>query len=266
MRRIDTTQLSKYTTEQTYEFVAKARKKCAKIVDVEQSDHTHLIEQNMLFAISVAKQYFKYLSVNRYVSIDESDLIQEAYLGLCEAAPLFDENRGVKFISFAVIYIRNRIILALNEYRFVRVPANINSDFSKIDKFVNQFICKYECFPSFEEIISGTLCQELSVKAYLNRIDLISYDKPLFSDITYEETYDGSIIDNTEEIEYTKSKISSILSILPKDEATVVNLHFIELKSVSDIACVINRSEDTVKRKLKDGMKRLKKSLNNFKY
>lgn len=262
MRHLNTTQLSKYTTGQTYEFIAAARKRFEETIDPEKLTQNELIEKNMLFAISVAKQYFKYLTTYNYYSIDESDLIQEAYLGLCEAAPLFDESKGNKFISFAVIYIRNRIILALNEYKFVRVPVNVNTDLGKIHKFVNQFISKYELFPSYDDVLVGTGCQELSVKSYFNRIEMTSYDKPLFSDVTFEDSYDGGIKNNVEEIEYNKHKVSSILAMLPKDESTVFKLRFIESKSLSEIAFAINRTEDTVKRKLLDGMKRIKKLLN----
>lgn len=255
MRSIQTTQLSKYTSNETYEFIVKARERSSQIVDTVKLSQDHLIEKNMLFAISVAKQYFKYLS--KYSSISEADIIQEAYFGLCEAAPLYDKNRNIKFISFAVQFIRNRIIVSLNEYKFIRVPVNINGDLSRINKFVDKFILKEERFPSYEEILEGTNCPELSVKSYFSQAVMTSYDKPVFDDLTLDDTLDGGITFDTESTEYNKSKVTALLNNIPPDEANVIYKKFIELKPVDTIASEIHRSIHTVEHKLRLGMKKL---------
>lgn len=257
MRDLRTTQLSKYTSNETYEFIVRARQRTAQIVDVNKLSQDQLIEQNMLFAISVAKQYFKHLS--RYTSISEADLIQEAYFGLCEAAPIYDKTKNVKFISFAVPYIRNRIIISLNEYKFVRVPANINSDLSKINRFVNKFITKEERFPSYEEILEGVHCPKASVNAYFQQAVMISYDKPVFDDVFLDDTLDGGISIDIETKEYNQNLVKSLLNQIPPDEANVVYKRFIESKPVNIIAEEIKRSICTVEHKLRQAMKKLVK-------
>lgn len=85
-----------------------------------------LARANLRFVISVAKKY-----QNRGVSL--TDLIQEGNAGLVTAAEKFDPERGVKFISYAVWWIRQAILAALaNHGRSVRVPLNRASDLSRV--------------------------------------------------------------------------------------------------------------------------------------
>jgi RNA polymerase primary sigma factor len=85
-----------------------------------------LVRANLRFVISVAKKY-----QNRGVAL--IDLIQEGNVGLVTAARKFDVDQGVKFISYAVWWIRQAILAALaNQGRAVRVPLNRASDLARI--------------------------------------------------------------------------------------------------------------------------------------
>jgi len=85
-----------------------------------------LARANLRFVISVAKKY-----QNRGVSL--TDLIQEGNVGLVTAARKFDPEQGVKFISYAVWWIRQAILASLaNHGRSVRVPLNRASDLARI--------------------------------------------------------------------------------------------------------------------------------------
>lgn len=77
-----------------------------------------LVECNLRFAVQVAKQY-------QGMGLELEDLIQVANLGLFEAVERFDPSRGVKFISFAVWYVRAELQKALNDLsRVVRIPSH----------------------------------------------------------------------------------------------------------------------------------------------
>lgn len=77
-----------------------------------------LIAGNMRFVVKVALEY-------RACPMPMSDLISEGALGLIHAVETFDPGRGVKFISYAVWWIRSHITKSLNEKGYlIRLPAN----------------------------------------------------------------------------------------------------------------------------------------------
>ena len=77
-----------------------------------------LVEANLGFVVKVACEY-------RNLGLPLEDLLNEGNLGLLQAARRFDAERGTKFITFAVWWIRKAILAALNEHvGLVRVPEN----------------------------------------------------------------------------------------------------------------------------------------------
>src|SRR6266568_1928392 len=105
-----------------------------------------LVRSNLRFVVSVAKKY-----QNQGVSL--SDLINEGNLGLIRAAHKFDETKGIKFISYAVWWIRQAILQALAEQsRIVRVPLNRAGTLHRIGKRSASLLQELGREPTVEEI------------------------------------------------------------------------------------------------------------------
>jgi RNA polymerase primary sigma factor len=112
----------------------------------DRSSLNKLTRANLRFVVSVAKKY-----QNQGVSL--ADLINEGNVGLMRAALKFDETKGIKFISYAVWWIRQAILQALAEQsRIVRVPLNKAGALYKIGRKANSLTQELGREPSVEEI------------------------------------------------------------------------------------------------------------------
>jgi RNA polymerase primary sigma factor len=108
-----------------------------------------MVKRNLRFVISVAKKY-----QNRGMGL--SDLIGEGNLGLLTAARKFDPDQGVKFISYAVWWIRQSILAALARHgRTVRVPLNRTADLSRITRTSETLRQELRREPTPEEIAAN---------------------------------------------------------------------------------------------------------------
>lgn len=145
-----------------------------KIKEGNEAAVKKLVEANLRFVISVAKQY-----QNKGLAL--VDLIQEGNLGLLEAARKFDETRGFRFISYAVWWIRQAIIKAISDQcRTIRIPANQVVYMNKINKVIEQFEQQHGRKPSIGEleeltdIDHDTICLTMSA---MNRS--VSLESPI---------------------------------------------------------------------------------------
>jgi len=111
---------------------------CSGTVTEEQKKliYQELIDGNLRFVITVAKQY-------QNQGLDLDDLIAEGNVGLLKAIQNFDWTKKLRFISYAVWWIRQSIFQSLNENsRTIRLPVNIVQEmqrekklFKPIDEF-----------------------------------------------------------------------------------------------------------------------------------
>jgi RNA polymerase primary sigma factor len=105
-----------------------------------------LVTANLRFVITIAKNY-----KNQGLSLN--DLINEGNLGLIQAAQRFDETRGYKFISYAVWWIRQHIVQAIQENsRLIRLPQNKINDISKLHRTHGRLEQELEREPTGNEI------------------------------------------------------------------------------------------------------------------
>lgn len=97
--------------------------------ETSEQEKTQLKEElvlgNLRFVISIAKGY-------QNQGLDLMDLISEGNIGLIKASEKFDPTSGVRFISYAVWWIRQSILSSLNEdSRTIRIPSNIIQEIQK---------------------------------------------------------------------------------------------------------------------------------------
>lgn len=90
--------------------------------------YKELLEGNLRFVITVAKQY-------QNQGLDLPDLVAEGNMGLIKAIENFDWTKKLRFISYAVWWIRQSILQSLNENaRTIRLPVNVVQEFQKAKK------------------------------------------------------------------------------------------------------------------------------------
>ena len=118
-------------------------------IQIKEGDEealTSLVQANLRFVVSVAKQY-------QNLGLPLPDLINEGNLGLIVAAKRFDGAKGFKFISYAVWWIRQSILQALAEHsRIVRLPLNRVGTISKITKRAEKLEAEVERTPNEDEL------------------------------------------------------------------------------------------------------------------
>jgi len=96
--------------------------------DEKKKLYDELIVGNLRFVISVSKAY-------QNQGMDLLDIISEGNIGLIKAAERFDPTSGLKFISYAVWWVRQSIMAFLNENaRTIRIPSNLVQEAQKNKK------------------------------------------------------------------------------------------------------------------------------------
>ena len=120
---------------------------------IQRGDHKalqRLVEANLRFVVSYAKRY-------RGLGLSFLDLIHEGTLGLIEAAKRFDPERNVKFISYAVWWVRQAIFHALSEHtRVFRLPQKLSGQISKLGNARQQLASELQRSPTNEEVAEKT--------------------------------------------------------------------------------------------------------------
>jgi RNA polymerase primary sigma factor len=136
-----------------------------------------LVQANLRFVVSVAKQYQGY-------GMTLSDLINEGNMGLIKAAKRFDETRGFKFISYAVWWIRQSILQAIStNSRLVRLPLNKMDEVRKVQEATARLSQKLGREPSVKEIATDLEIPDKKVEQFLTIASKpFSIDAPVMED------------------------------------------------------------------------------------
>ena len=184
-----------------------------------------LARHNVRFVVSVAKKF-----QNRGVPL--VDLIGEGNLGLMTAARKFDPDRGVKFISYAVWWIRQAVQAAIARHgRPVRVPLNRTADLSRLGRTTTLLKERLGRMPTTEELARATGLTVEAVRSLsaLNT-EAVRLDQPTREGeggerierfVADQEATDTSALANSQ-----TEGIEAALASLPPRDAKVLRLYF----------------------------------------
>jgi len=181
-----------------------------------------LINSNLRFVVKVAKKY-------RNNGLSFSDLISEGNIGLTIAAEKFDNTKEVRFISYAVWWIKQTILKAISEKsRTIRLPVNRLNELTLMQEKIDGQSGK-----SIEDIALSMNIDRDVLNTMINASrGVVSFDEPIKNgemDSTIGDTikdeYTPSPEDNAVNA-ILKEDISKLLSKLSTRESAILKYRF----------------------------------------
>ena len=212
------------------------------ITESEKAEiYKELLEGNLRFVITVAKQY-------QNQGLELSDLVAEGNIGLLKAIQNFDWTKKLRFISYAVWWIRQSILQSLNENaRTIRLPVNVVQELFKEKKELE--LNGKELSEKF-----ATLPTTIGLDRQINEdgdtlIDLIVDQNASMPDEVF----------NTKEV--LKEKLFSIMKILDERERAIVEDYFGmsgQTRTLEDIGNDFNLTKERVRQIKEKALRKLR--------
>lgn len=185
-----------------------------------------IIESNLRFVVAVCRRY-------KHQGLSMTDLIGEGNLGLIRAAMNFDVTKDCRFITYAVWWIRQRILQALSEQsRCLSLPLGKTSAMQRISAAQKAMEQRLARTPSAAEVADHLEMKEKEVlKLQVLRQPSISLEAPASSEegFTYGDVLEDAHAENPEGacLEDRRQKdIQYLLSGLRPRERDILRLYF----------------------------------------
>ncbi|HOW84059.1 MAG TPA: RNA polymerase sigma factor RpoD/SigA [Spirochaetota bacterium] len=230
--------------------------------DGEEYAKNQLIKANLRFVVSIAKKY-------QTSGISLLDLINEGNMGLIKAAEKFDPDRGFHFISYAVWWIRQAIILAISQKAsLIRLPLNRTADIQKIEKVHKKLESKMGREPTASEIAEDLDMDDEEINHLRNITqDYISLDSSFGNseDTTILSMIVDSRVDSPDKqvLDESLSKaLSDVLDTLTDSEKQIIQMRYglnnYEPMSLQQIGDRFNLSKERIRQIEKKAIRRLR--------
>ncbi|MEN9818169.1 MAG: hypothetical protein RLZ32_2049 [Gemmatimonadota bacterium] len=221
-----------------------------------------LVRSNLRFVVSVAKKY-----QNQGVSL--ADLINEGNLGLIRAAHKFDETKGIKFISYAVWWIRQAILQGLAEQsRLVRVPLNRAGTLHRIGKRASLLLQELGREATHAEIAEGMDISEEEVAKTMAITQVhLSLDAPIVpgEDNRLLDYLPDTVHPTPDEQAFEKALVEAVaasLDGLKEREARILRLYFgidgREPMTLEEIGALLGITRERVRQVKEKALSRLR--------
>lgn len=174
--------ISRYLRElNKYPLVTKEEEACLKEQMMKggkerEKAKRRFVEANLRIVISVAAHYSRN-------DAEFEDFIEEGNIGLIRATDEFDPTKEVKFITYAINWIRQSILDAMDKYNAIHVPDNAHKLISKFNKMNKETLEKEGHELSIDEFAEAMQCDaNILRKALIAKSSMIDMDAPLYDD------------------------------------------------------------------------------------
>ena len=237
--------------------------------DQDQDALRRLVEGNLRFVVSYAKRY-------RGLGVSFLDLIHEGNLGLMEAARRFDPGRNVKFITYAVWWIRQALTHALStQTRAFSLPQKVSGAAARLAREVAELTEQLERTPTSSEIAADTEMSEADVAALmrLGARDVSLSDRLVAEDESGPEIGDliespSAPIEDDLLRQSMVERVRAALSELDDKERAIVELRFGldrdgEMRTLQEIGEALHLSRERIRQieaRAKEKLRRSKRA------
>lgn len=185
-----------------------------------------LVRSNLRFVVTVARKYQSY-------GLSLLDLINEGNLGLIKAAERFNPDRGYHFISYAVWWIKQSILFAIQQKsHLIRLPLNRTADLRRVEEAERIMGNQGETEANVFSLASALNMKPEDLNHLLNMSrDHLSLDAPMFDGDDFSlgdniEDAAGVPPDERVEHESLKNDIERCMQALTPREKNVLSMRF----------------------------------------
>jgi RNA polymerase primary sigma factor len=229
-----------------------------RIKEGSQEALDELVCANLRFVISVAKKF-------QHQGLSLEDLISEGNLGLIRAAHKFEAERGFKFITCALWWVRQAIVESITmNGKAIRLPLSRIKDMAKVRKAINSFNARESRDPVFSEIVKETGLSESKVVMSMKAVNIMSsMDEPLGQeDFTLGDTIsDDTFKTDDSGVSEKIDAVNRILDTLTGKEKMIIQLTFgvgAEEKTIEEISEAIGLGKERIRQIREAALRKLR--------